>query len=553
VTGCGRHTRYSPRSQRAACALASYASSTWRWARLAGDDESRAAHLALAADGPDEELAATAAAAAASAAARGARHDAVVLAEHALRLTPPAQAGRTERLLALGAYLAAAGEPQRVTDLLSPELDSLAPGKARVQALLLLTEGVVESNDEIRRHLVEALSEAGDDAALRASVLLEIAENDAVIRVERIRDAEVSALETLQAARATGADLDRRALYTLAWARALRGRPLDDERGESYSYVLLRLHLCQLELRIGDWDAAARLLDEWAESSERVLWSMYERCRALLAAGRGLPEETERWARETLAGAQAAGNHWDRLEALRARGVAALLAGEPARAAESLRAVWEHKEREGVDEPGVFPVGPELVEALAELGELDEALAVTDRLRDLAVQQQHPWGLATAARCRAVLHLAGGSYDEEAVSTLAQAAADYGALGLRFDRARSLLSLGRAQRRLRKWGAARHSLERAAAEFEELGSPGWAEQARAECARVGGRRPQATGELTPAERRVVELAADGLANKEIARSLFVTVRTVEVHLKHAYAKLGVRSRTQLARRISERA
>jgi DNA-binding NarL/FixJ family response regulator len=52
---------------------------------------------------------------------------------------------------------------------------------------------------------------------------------------------------------------------------------------------------------------------------------------------------------------------------------------------------------------------------------------------------------------------------------------------------------------------------------------------------------------------VVELAADGLANKEIAQTLFVSVRTVEVHLKHAYAKLGIRSRTQLARRLSERA
>jgi DNA-binding CsgD family transcriptional regulator len=53
--------------------------------------------------------------------------------------------------------------------------------------------------------------------------------------------------------------------------------------------------------------------------------------------------------------------------------------------------------------------------------------------------------------------------------------------------------------------------------------------------------------LTPAERRVVELAIDGRSNKEIANSLFVTVHTVEAHLTHAYAKLGVRSRSQLAR------
>jgi DNA-binding CsgD family transcriptional regulator len=238
--------------------------------------------------------------------------------------------------------------------------------------------------------------------------------------------------------------------------------------------------------------------------------------------------------------------------AARARGAAALLANEPARAAESLRAVWEHTRREGVDDPGVFPVAPELVEALVEVRELDEAKAVTARLRELAEAQDHPWGLATAKRCDAVLQLASG-YDEAAAAALEQAAAEYGLLGLRFDRARTVLTLGRGQRRAKKWGAARASLEQAVAELDELGSPGWTEQARSELARVGARRPQQTGELTPAERRVVELAADGLANKEIAQTLFVSVRTVEVHLKHAYAKLGIRSRTQLARRLYERA
>ena len=82
---------------------------------------------------------------------------------------------------------------------------------------------------------------------------------------------------------------------------------------------------------------------------------MYERCRALLAAGRGLPDEAERWAAEAIARAEAIGVRWDWLEALRARGIAALLAHEPARAAESLRAVWEHTQREGVDEPGRVP------------------------------------------------------------------------------------------------------------------------------------------------------------------------------------------------------
>jgi DNA-binding NarL/FixJ family response regulator len=84
-----------------------------------------------------------------------------------------------------------------------------------------------------------------------------------------------------------------------------------------------------------------------------------------------------------------------------------------------------------------------------------------------------------------------------------------------------------------------------------MGSPGWVEETRAELSRVGGRRPQDPEDLTPTERRVAELAADGLANKEIATALFVTVRTVEEHLRKAYAKLGIRSRTQLARRLSK--
>jgi DNA-binding CsgD family transcriptional regulator len=203
-----------------------------------------------------------------------------------------------------------------------------------------------------------------------------------------------------------------------------------------------------------------------------------------------------------------------------------------------------------VREPGVFPVAPELAEALVDAGELEEALAVADRLRALAERQAHPWGLASAQRSRAVVRLAAGTYDAAEGSALAAAAGEYERLGLRFDSARSLLSLGRAQRRLKQWGAAREALEDAAAAFEALGSGGWAQRARSELERVGGRRPRASGELTPTERGVVELAAAGLANKEIAQALHLAVHTVEVHLSRAYAKLGVHSRGQLAARLN---
>jgi DNA-binding NarL/FixJ family response regulator len=140
-------------------------------------------------------------------------------------------------------------------------------------------------------------------------------------------------------------------------------------------------------------------------------------------------------------------------------------------------------------------------------------------------------------------------YDQQASDAFEQAAAAYQALDLGFDRARSLLALGRVQRRHRKWGAARRSLEQAAAAFDEIGSIGWSESSRSELGRVGARRPRPAGELTPSEQRVAELAAEGLANKEIAQALFVSVRTVEEHLSHTYAKLGVHSRAQLARHL----
>jgi DNA-binding NarL/FixJ family response regulator len=143
--------------------------------------------------------------------------------------------------------------------------------------------------------------------------------------------------------------------------------------------------------------------------------------------------------------------------------------------------------------------------------------------------------------------------DEAALEQLAIVAATYLELGLRFDHARTLLTAGRAGRRLRKWSAARRLLEQAAAAFEAIGSDGWADDARSELERVGGRRRDAAGGLTSAERRVAELAAGGLSNKEIAGALVVSVSTVETHLKHAYAKLGVHSRAQLTGRLPESA
>ncbi len=561
-------------------------------ADVVADDELRARHLALAAERPDAALAETVAQAAAGASAHGAAAVAVELAEQALRLTPPDAPVRAERVLALAGYLETTGARQRVTALLRPELDTLPPGRARVRAWLLLSEGgEVDAYADVHRHLARALAEAGDDPALRAPVLATLALRTAAEGVERMPEAEAWAVEALP--ESADPEAERLALRGLGWARSLRGRPIDDlcdrfdavseraahivdcpepvaglrllwrgdiepareniarflaladERGEAVSYAWLRLNACELELRTGEWEAVERRLDEWADSGDRnlLIAPTYRRCRALLAAGRGDAAAAEGWAAPALAEAEALGYRWQVLESHRALGTAALLAHDPGTAVGHLRTVWDYTVREGIDEPGAFPVAADLVEALVETG--GDPRPVTTRLRALAEEQEHPWGLATAARCAALTQL-GAAPDEAAAAALSAAAETYAELGLRPDAARTLLSLGRAQRRHRKWGAARDALGSAAAAFDALGSEGWAERARAELERVGARRPAATGELTATERRVVELAADGLANKEIASALFVSVRTVEAHLTNAYAKLGVRGRAQLA-------
>jgi DNA-binding NarL/FixJ family response regulator len=176
---------------------------------------------------------------------------------------------------------------------------------------------------------------------------------------------------------------------------------------------------------------------------------------------------------------------------------------------------------------------------------------VVDVLAEAADTQDHPWARAGARRGAAVVEIHGDVYSSSAGEALEEAAAEYRRLGLAFDEARTLLSLGRAQRRAKRWGTARDVLERAVAAFEAIGSPGWADDARAELERVGARRSVTTGGLTATERRVAELAVEGLVNKEIARTLVVTVNTVEFHLRNTYAKLGIRSRVQLASRLQE--
>ena len=271
---------------------------------------------------------------------------------------------------------------------------------------------------------------------------------------------------TLSPERVAGLRLVWRGEVDAARALLTELREIADDRGEPYSYALLRLHLCELESRIGNWDAAARLLDEWESEQELLMWPMYERCRALLAAGRGLPDEAERWAAETIARAEETGNRWDRLEALRARGTAALLAHEPARAAESLRAVWEHTSARASRSRGLPGRRRTSSRRSWSWASPDEAPRSRRAWASWPGSKDHPWGRRPRSRATRSYASAADADGDGPRAPRGGGRPTYRELGLHFDRARALLAPRPQPRRRRKWGRPA-ALEQAAAAFDD--------------------------------------------------------------------------------------
>jgi DNA-binding CsgD family transcriptional regulator len=182
--------------------------------------------------------------------------------------------------------------------------------------------------------------------------------------------------------------------------------------------------------------------------------------------------------------------------------------------------------------------------ALAAVGEHERAqeLAADD------LERARHWGAASgigvAVRATALVDPGGSSVDRlnEAVDALRGSPA-------RLEHARALVDLGAALRRGNQRAEARTFLQDGLERAERCGARSLAEHARTELRAAGGRssEPSGTGpeSLTVAERRVAELAAEGLSNPEIAQALFVTRKTVETHLGHVYRKLEISRRGQL--------
>ncbi|MFC0597950.1 ATP-binding protein [Streptomyces palmae] len=197
----------------------------------------------------------------------------------------------------------------------------------------------------------------------------------------------------------------------------------------------------------------------------------------------------------------------------------------------------------GADNPAVAPWRSATALALAALGRAAEARRHTAEEAALAEALGNPAPLGSA------LTLAASLAGPPELHTAERAVTVLRASEARLALARALVVQGTLLRQDRQLPGARRVLREAADLAQEIGHQPLTEEARAELTAAGGRlrkshRPGISG-LTEAERRVIEIAATGRTNREIAKLLFVQVRTVEVHLTHAYRKLGISGRGEL--------
>jgi DNA-binding CsgD family transcriptional regulator len=576
-----------------------------RLAEVVVSAEERACHLGLSAASPDQAVAAALEEGAASASRRGAPDAAAALLEQATRLTPAAAIDDVfRRQLDAADQHVAAGDTARARVLLEKVAVEASAGRMRARALhrlgrVRVLEGSFGAAPPLLR---QALQEVEDDLPLSAAI-----ERDLVLALTQtnaLSDALLHARAGLVAAEASGqevllaealdhlcmaefslggaveADLLDRALavdqrvgaapllehpgmttgrfplaLTLKWMdRFDAARDLllsvyreHTEHGDEGSLAPVLFQLGELECWAGNWETAARLAEEGHEVGARTGQAVAERLAltldATVAASRGNVEVARSTGKASLALAEDADDARFTIRSLKALGLLELSLGNAAPAVEFLERGLEIELRAGYH-PSVFRIRPDAIEALLAVGRVEEARQLVDNFAAKSSDSEHPWTQATGARCRGLVEAASGGL-AAAHTALEAAVHDHARLAQPLELARTLLAFGIVQRRNKKKREARESLGTALRMFDELGADLWADRVRAELARIGGRAPS-TSDLTPTEERVTELIVQGQSNREIAASLFMSVKTVEANLTHIYRKLGVSSRRQLA-------
>jgi len=567
-----------------------------RLAAVVADSQQRALHLALAADGPDAAIADALDRAAVVARSRGAPREAAHLSQEAARVTMPAdEDASARRTIDAALWWTDAGDTWRSLALIDPLLSELPRGRRRLDALYAKARAV---EDHVHRELLEeAVTEAEGYPAqhvrllfLLCYALLHGLEFDAareraraaVEVAERSQDPGSLVLALSMSGRLS---VGRGGLVPLRRARRLKHNAstvdayespatwhgwwqlandeLDAarrillgqhrvavEQGDGWNRTFLHWPLTEVECRAGNYDAAREYAETGLELAEqsgnRYAVSALRYCRALVAAhvGEGATARTD--AEESLAEAEALRSV---LFTVRPRVALAFLSVSEGRHDDALGYLA------GLTEVALhgpywaaYPFWGDLVEALVSVGDLEDARSLLLDLEGARLADERSGTAPLLARCRGLVLGASGSLDES-IAELEDACRLERERSVPLERARTLLALGEAQRRVRRRRAARETLQEARSTFEALGASRWVERATEELARIGGRAP-ASSLLTPAEERVASLVAEGKSNKEVAAALVVSVHTVESALASIYRKLDVHSRTEMARRLA---
>jgi DNA-binding CsgD family transcriptional regulator len=571
-----------------------------RLAQLVDETELRARHLALAATSGDDVTLRALDQAAESARARGAPEAAAELMDLAIGLGGDAP----ERRLRSALHHFDAGDHERATAMLSETVDRLPPGDLRAEALCrlavvrLYTEGFFEATSVLQ----QALNDADDDSPLRIQLLITLAYS--LLHANQIREGKDVAQRAVDDAERLGqphllslalgmrvmlgfvvgegfddASLQRaleledddtftplvfrprmqRALL-LEWTgeldaarealEAIRLRCM--EKGEEGEYVFIAQHVVMSSVWAGDFVNANLVAEDAMERARQLSGGtplfLAHSMRAPLAVFAG--QEAE--ARRTISAGLEIGRRTGTFR-LGERLLAALAFLEVSLGnyADAIVAVTPLLSTfDPASSPTELPGAaflPDAIEALVQVGRLAEAAPLIEALERNGRRFDRAWMSAVGARGRSMLLAAMGDLDE-AYATAQRAMTEHQRMAMPFERARTLLLLGQLERRLRKKESAAASLQAALDLFERHNVPLWADRTRAELARanVG---PQASGQLTPSEQRVAELAASGMRNRDVASALFISPKTVEANLARVYRKLGIRSRAELGRHI----